>query len=99
MFNGRQLTIVKSLNMRKIFVLLTLVLLRAIAFGENGPFEIYPNDRVALVGDTFVEREQEYGWLETILYTRFADRHFTVRNVGWSGDTPMGESRAGFDFS
>jgi putative heme-binding domain-containing protein len=99
MFNGRQLTIVKSLNMRKIFVLLTVLALRAIAFGENGPFEIDPNDRVALVGDTFIEREQEYGWLETILYTRFADRHFTVRNVGWSADTPMGESRAAFDFS
>lgn len=98
MFNERNLTIVKNLNMRKSFVLLAMLMLRAIAFGENGRFEIYPNDRIALVGDTFIEREQEYGWLETMLYTRFADRHFTVRNVGWSADTPMGESRASFDF-
>jgi putative heme-binding domain-containing protein len=85
--------------MRKNFVLLALLLLRGIAFADNGRFELYENDRVAIVGDTFVEREQEYGWLETELYTRFANRHFTVRNLGWSADTPMGESRASFDFT
>ncbi|MGZ5518626.1 MAG: PVC-type heme-binding CxxCH protein, partial [Limisphaerales bacterium] len=85
--------------MRNTFVLLVLFFLRASAFAENGRFEILENDRIALVGDTFIEREQEYGWLETVLYSRFADRHFTVRNLGWSADTPMGESRASFDFA
>jgi len=111
MFNGTHRTIVENLIMRKTFVLLSLIFLRAIAFADNSTkddaarsslpprFEIYEHDRIALVGDTFIEREPEYGWFETVLYSRFADRHFTVRNLGWSADTPMGESRASFDFS
>ena len=52
-----------------------------------------------LLGDTLIEREQEFGYLETRLYTRFSDRKFMVRNLGWSADTPLGESRARFDFN
>lgn len=99
MFNERHRTIVKNLNMRKTFLLLCFIFLRALAFAQSGRFEIHDNDRIALVGDTFVEREQQYGWLETSLYSRFSDRHFTVRNLGWSADTPIGESRASFDFA
>ncbi len=61
-------------------------------------FEILDGDRVVLLGDTLIEREQEFGYLETRLYTRFHDRKFIVRNLGWSADTPFGESRARFDF-
>ncbi len=56
-------------------------------------------DRVVLLGDTLIEREQEYSYLETRLYTRFSDRKFIVRNLGWSADTPTGEARASFDFA
>ncbi|MEO7517100.1 MAG: PVC-type heme-binding CxxCH protein [Verrucomicrobiota bacterium] len=63
------------------------------------PFEIFDGDRVVLLGDTLIEREQEFGFLETRLYTRFSERKFIVRNLGWSADTPFGESRARFDFA
>ncbi|MEO6182692.1 MAG: hypothetical protein ABIP71_06275, partial [Verrucomicrobiota bacterium] len=63
------------------------------------PFEIFDGDRVVLIGDTLIEREQEFSYLETRLYTRFSDRKFIVRNLGWSADTPFGESRARFDFT
>src|SRR5207237_127082 len=54
-------------------------------------------DRVVLIGDTFIEREQSYGYLEYLLTTEFPDRKVTIRNLGWSGDTPAGLSRLGFD--
>ncbi|HEY3901530.1 MAG TPA: PVC-type heme-binding CxxCH protein [Chthoniobacter sp.] len=61
------------------------------------PFEIKNGDRVLFLGDTLLEREGTYGYLETRMQERFADRHFTVRNLAYSADTPLGWSRASFD--
>jgi putative heme-binding domain-containing protein len=47
------------------------------------------------VGDAVIEGEQQHGWIELMLTTRFADRSVTFRNLGWNGDTPAGDSRAG----
>src|SRR4051812_21302669 len=58
-------------------------------------FELREGDRVVFVGDRFVEAEGETGWIEVMLTTRFAGRNVTFRNLGWSGDTPAGESRLG----
>jgi hypothetical protein len=60
-------------------------------------FEIKDGDRVLFLGDTLLEREGTYGFLETRMQERFADRHFTVRNLAYSADTPLGWSRASFD--
>ncbi|MBC8001790.1 MAG: HEAT repeat domain-containing protein, partial [Opitutaceae bacterium] len=59
------------------------------------PFELKHGDRVAFIGDTLMEREQYHGWIELMLTTRFPDRQVTFRNLGWSADTPGGESRLG----
>lgn len=59
------------------------------------PFELREGDRVAFLGDTFIEREQHYGWIELMLTARFADKKVTFRNLGWSADLPNGESRLG----
>jgi len=61
------------------------------------PLELRDGDRVVLLGGTFIERAQRYGWLETAMQLRFPDRKFTVRNLGWSGDTVFAESRGIFD--
>ncbi len=61
------------------------------------PWEFQDGDRVVLVGDTFIEREQRYGYLETVLTIASPDKDLTFRNLGWSGDTVRGLSRAGFD--
>ena len=53
-------------------------------------------DRVVLLGNTLIEREQKYGYLETALTERYPDRNITFRNLGWSGDTVWGEARAVF---
>lgn len=49
------------------------------------------------LGATFVEREGQFGYLETTLTTAWPDRKVTFRNLGWSGDTVWAESRGIFD--
>ena len=68
----------------------------SVALGAS--FEFEDGDRVVFVGDTLVEREQLYGYIEQRLTVEFPDRNVTFRNLGWSADTPAGESRASFDF-
>jgi len=60
-------------------------------------FEIHDGDRIVWIGNTLVEREQRYGYWETALHAAFSDKQFTLRNLGWSGDTVFGDARAGFD--
>lgn len=64
---------------------------------SNDPFELRDGDRVVLLGGTFIERAQRYGWLETALQARFPNRSFTVRNLAWSADTVRADSRGIFD--
>jgi putative heme-binding domain-containing protein len=59
--------------------------------------ELNDGDRVVFIGDTFIEREQLESYIETMLTLRFPDKKVIFRNIGWSADTPLGESRAGFD--
>lgn len=61
------------------------------------PFEFRDGDRVALIGNTFIEREQMYSYLETLLRSRHPDKNITFRNLGWSGDTVFGHARSYFD--
>ena len=64
---------------------------------EPALFEIRDGDRVLLMGDTLIEREGDYGYMETRMHEQFPDRKFIVRNLGFSADTPLGASRASFD--
>jgi putative heme-binding domain-containing protein len=81
----------------RFFSLFLLVLLSVTLRAQTPPppFELKSGDRVAFVGDTFIEREQYEGWIELMLTTRFPDRDVTFRNLGWSADTPAGDSRFG----
>jgi glucose/arabinose dehydrogenase len=62
-------------------------------------FELKDGDKVLFLGDTHFEREVDYGRLEAVLTTRFADRQITFRNLSWAGDTPGGKARASFDWN
>lgn len=75
---------------------LTLPLVLAPAAPAAGPLSLKDGDRVVLLGNTLIEREQKYGWWELALTARFAGKKVTVRNLGWSGDTVFGHARAGF---
>jgi lysophospholipase L1-like esterase len=62
----------------------------------EGPLQLENGDLVVLLGDTFMERDGNYGHLETALASAFAGKQVRFRNLGWSGDTPRAESRAYF---
>ena len=75
-----------------------LALVGRLAFSfykRSAPFELQDGERVVFLGDTLIERAQYHGWIELMLTTRFADRNITFRNLGWSADTPDGDSRLG----
>jgi lysophospholipase L1-like esterase len=80
-----------------LFGLLAAVVPPAALGGEPARFALKNGDRIVLVGDTLIERDQRYGYLETMLTLLNPDKDLTFRNLGWSGDTVAGLSRAGFD--
>ena len=43
-------------------------------------------DHICIVGNTLAERMQHYGWLETLIHTRFPEHELVFRNLGFSGD-------------
>ena len=83
--------------MRPLTLFICLLSVLTSRAADTNRFEFKDGDRVALIGDTFIEREQTYGYIEFALTTQFPDRNVTFRNLGWSGDTPAGASRLGFD--
>jgi lysophospholipase L1-like esterase len=80
-------------------VWLSLLSFGPLVHGSDPPLRLQLNngDRVVLIGDTFIERDQRYGYLETAITLSHPDKNITFRNLGWSGDTVRGLSRAGFD--
>jgi hypothetical protein len=76
---------------------LTALLMLAGAAGAAEPFALHDGDRVVLVGNTLIEREQRDGYWETALTRRFPRASVTFRNLGWSGDNVWGHARTVFD--
>ncbi|MFN5739675.1 MAG: GDSL-type esterase/lipase family protein, partial [Akkermansiaceae bacterium] len=77
------------------FYFLAACLAVQVSVSAETRFELLEGDRVALLGDGFIEREQYEGWIELAATTAFPDRAVTFRNLGWSADTPAGASRSG----
>ncbi len=78
-----------------VFLALLLWLPRAGAQNTNA-FELRDGDRVALLGDSLIAREEHQGYLEFLLTTHFPGRQVTCRNFGWSGETSPANSGAAF---
>jgi hypothetical protein len=88
--------------MRRVLHFLALVASVVVPFAAARAadrFELRDGDRVLFIGDTFMEREGDYGYIETRLTAAFPDRKVTFRNLGWAGDSPMGRARASFDWN
>ena len=65
---------------------------------SSGPsWSLRDGDRVVFLGDTFVEREGDRGFIETALVATHPEAALTFRNLGWSGDTVWADSRGVFD--
>lgn len=74
-----------------------LLLLFLSSSAPAAPVEFKPSDRLVLIGGTLIEREQRYGYWETMLVDRYPG--LKVRNLGWSGDNVTGEARRAFDLA
>ena len=83
---------------RSLFALVSIAL-SLVGLRAADRFELQNGDRVLFIGDTFFEREGDYGAIETRLTAAFSDRAVTFRNLGWAGDSPMGRARASFDWN
>ena len=77
--------------------LLAGILLSPVQAAETRKLTLDDGDRVLLIGDVLIERENNYGLLETKMRQEFPGKKFAVRNLGYSGDSPLGASRASFD--
>ena len=55
--------------------------------------DFQPHDRVILIGNTLAERQLLFNHFEASLLARFPALELTVRNLGWSGDTPSLQPR------
>jgi putative heme-binding domain-containing protein len=82
--------------MRRIVSILFLVLGAGVCAAPP-PFEFRDGDRVVFLGDTWVEREQTDGYIEARITSRLGGKKVIFRNLAWSADTVLGESRAAFD--
>ena len=55
--------------------------------------ELEQGDRVMLVGNTLAERQQLFNHFESVALRAVPALDLTVRNLGWSGDTPALQPR------
>ena len=49
--------------------------------------ELKPGDHVVWIGNTFAERMQYFGEVESRLHARYPKHNLVVRNLAWSADT------------
>lgn len=87
-------------------LLLFLILTNDFAIAKNdakdiieasqASFELKNGDRVVFLGNSLIENDQQYGYIEFALTSRWPDCDITFRNLGWSGDTVFGDARSYF---
>jgi len=66
--------------------LLSFLLLWSI-IAHAAPLELNKGDHVVWIGNTFAERMQYFGEIETRLHARYPDHDLVVRNLAWPADT------------
>lgn len=74
---------------------LSLLCLLTPALAQPGgrTFTLVDGDHIVLLGNALFEHDRFHGVLEAALRRHHPGVKFTVRNLGWSGDTVKGEAR------
>lgn len=76
---------------------LSALCLVATAFSASAqPVTLKDNDVVVLLGDTFMEREGNYGYIESTIIAAHPTLNLKFRNLAWSGNTPNEQARSYF---
>ena len=87
--------------LKQLYPLILVVLVPLVGTAQERPkVEFRDGERIALVGNEFFEGEQDRGYIETQLTSRFPDKNLIFRNLGYSGDTVWADARslcAGWD--
>ena len=87
---------IPSISIMRYFIIPLLVVVLGVVQPEAHALEIRDGDKILLLGNTFIERAQKYGYLETAITSANPDKKLTFRNIGWSGDTVFGHARSYF---
>ena len=74
---------------------IALFLLALTVAVQAQPFELKPNDVIALTGGSNIERTRFNGYLQTSLIASKPELKIKVRNFGWEGDTVFEQWRDG----
>ena len=83
--------------LKSLAALCLLAPLLALTGNAAESFQFADGDVVAFVGNTVIERAQDYGHLETALTLAAGEGKTVVfRNLGWSGDSVYGDARSYF---
>ncbi len=64
-------------------LIIALAFLDSADRAEAPRLELKKGDRIVIVGNTLAERMQQYGNLETLLYSRFPELDLVIRDLGW----------------
>ena len=51
------------------------------------PLPIHVGDRIMLIGNTLLERSQEFGRFEAFLHQKFSTHQLKVRHLAWNGSS------------
>lgn len=57
------------------------------------PLRLNKGDRIALVGNTLIDRSHLFGYFETMLHQKYPQHGLIVRNLAWAADTPALQPR------
>ncbi|MXW01864.1 MAG: SGNH/GDSL hydrolase family protein [Holophagales bacterium] len=72
--------------MKKLPALLFAIVAAGASAAEASTLQLRHGDRICLVGNTFAERFQLFGYFESGLLAAFPDFELSVRNLAWSAD-------------
>ncbi len=72
--------------MKKLSALLLAIVAAGASGSDASTLELRRGDRICLVGNTFAERFQLFGYFESGLLAAFPELELSVRNLAWSAD-------------
>ena len=58
--------------------------MRAVA--QAPAFALKDGDRIALIGNGLADRQQHFGWLESLIYKANPEKSLVFRNLAFAGD-------------